>query len=96
VPQILKEEVKDRFMVAAAEVFAKRGYKNTRLSDIVTGAGISVGNIYKYAADRPGLFVFRPPRDRKKGRTFLVLSSGWPRGASYSANLATDHTERTG
>ena len=48
-PRIVDKEQKKRKIVAAAlKVFASKGYKATRTSDIAAAAGIGKGTIYEY------------------------------------------------
>lgn len=47
-PQVLKEEVRDRLLTAATEVFYECGFADARLSDIAKRAGISTGLVYSY------------------------------------------------
>jgi AcrR family transcriptional regulator len=42
---------------AAAEVFATRGYRLTRMQDVAAAAGVSSGLLYTYAAGKEGLFT---------------------------------------
>ena len=48
-PRIVDKEQKKRKIIAAAlKVFASKGYKATRTSDIAEAAGIGKGTIYEY------------------------------------------------
>lgn len=55
-PQILKDEVRERILGAALEVFARDGYEGAKVAEIARRAGISAGNVYRYFADRENLF----------------------------------------
>lgn len=46
--QVKKEIVKNKILEASLILFAKRGYKETSISDIANMAEISVGNVYRY------------------------------------------------
>ena len=54
--QILKDEIKERIESSALVVFSDKGYKGATMSDISSGAGISVGNVYRYYGGKDDLF----------------------------------------
>lgn len=45
----------ERFLEAATEVLLEKGYRNTRLSDIVARAGGSLATLYRAFGDKEGL-----------------------------------------
>ena len=51
-----KDSIKDSIDKAALEVFAKKGYKGTKISDISDFSSISVGNIYRYYKSKEEIF----------------------------------------
>lgn len=51
-----KDEIKDRIDAAALAVFAEKGYKGAKISDISESAGVSVGNIYRYYKSKDDIF----------------------------------------
>ncbi len=57
----LREEVKtlfrDRLLDAAEEVFAARGFAQTRVEDVAARAGVAVGTVYNYFSDRRALLA---------------------------------------
>lgn len=55
-PQVLKEEVRDRIVNAAEVVFAARGYRGATMAAIAERAGLSTGNLYRYFRSKSGLF----------------------------------------
>lgn len=50
--QYKKEEVRKAILAAATRLFTQRGYDNTLIKDIAREAKISVGNIYRYFANK--------------------------------------------
>ena len=57
-----KPEVRDPRRMAAAEAFADSGFERAALADIVERAGTSIGNLYKYFANKDELFADFIPR----------------------------------
>ncbi len=53
----LSDEKLDALITAGIAEFSERGYQGARLSEIAKRAGISVGVIYKYYADKDALFL---------------------------------------
>lgn len=60
-----KPEVRGAIQKAAAEAFADGGYERAALGDIVERAGTSIGNLYKYFANKDALFADFIPRGFK-------------------------------
>lgn len=57
-----KTEVREAILRAAGQTFAERGLEGAVLGDIVARAGTSIGNLYKYFANKDELFkAFLPP-----------------------------------
>lgn len=56
-PQRPKTEVREAILAAAAEAFAEVGLERATLGDIVARAGTSIGNLYKYFANKDELFA---------------------------------------
>ena len=55
-PQVLKEEVRQRILTSALEVFATRGYADATMSDIAAQAGLGTASLYRYYASKEALF----------------------------------------
>lgn len=53
----LKEATADAILAAAERVFAEQGLHAARMEDIAVAAGVSVGTLYNYFADRGALFA---------------------------------------
>ncbi len=51
-----KQVIRDTIIVAAEELFSKRGYHNTQVMDIVKAVGMSAGTFYNYFKDKRDLF----------------------------------------
>ena len=78
------EATRQRILDAAARVFARRGYADTRLSDIADEAGTFAGSIYYYFASREDLVeevlrlgvtgVFEAVREKVEG---LPAEASW-------------------
>jgi AcrR family transcriptional regulator len=50
-------ETRDRLLLAAAEVFAQRGYDGTRVADIAAAAGVSNGALYAHFGSKAELLI---------------------------------------
>jgi AcrR family transcriptional regulator len=50
-------ETRERLLLAAADVFAERGYDGTRVADIAAAAGVSNGAMYAHFASKAELLV---------------------------------------
>jgi len=55
-PQILKDDLRNRILDAAGSIFAERGFEAARIADIAERAGTSASNVYKYVKDKTDLF----------------------------------------
>ncbi len=53
----LREATSAAILAAAEEAFAESGLHSTRMDDIATRAGVSVGTLYNYFADRTALLA---------------------------------------
>jgi AcrR family transcriptional regulator len=54
---VAKTERRLQILVAARDVFAKRGYHQTTIDDIVLSAGVARGTFYLYFDDKRAVFV---------------------------------------
>ena len=54
--QYLKREIKERILAAAIEEFKEHGYANASIRNIANNAEISLGNIYRYFANKEALY----------------------------------------
>jgi AcrR family transcriptional regulator len=52
-----REETAEAILAAAERVFAEQGLHTARMDDIALAAGVSVGTLYNYFADREALFT---------------------------------------
>ncbi len=55
-PQVLKDEVRERIVGAALEVFAERGYEGATMTAIAERAGVGTASTYRYFAGKRELF----------------------------------------
>jgi AcrR family transcriptional regulator len=51
------QEKRDRILAAAFELFSERGYDAVGMRDIAAAAGVSIGSVYAYFADKKQTFV---------------------------------------
>lgn len=58
-----KPEVRSALLEAAAEIFAEEGFERATLNRIVSRAGTSIGNLYKYFESKEELFAAFLPQD---------------------------------
>lgn len=54
--QVLKDDVRSDIIKASLNVFIKKGFIDSKISDIAKEAGISTGNIYNYFNNKEELF----------------------------------------
>lgn len=52
-----RQDKRDRIIEAAVQVFAKKGYRSARISDIARGAGVADGTIYLYFRNKEDLLL---------------------------------------
>lgn len=52
----IREEQKERILEAAKSLFAHKGFSETKMSDIATGANVSYGLTYHYFANKEAIF----------------------------------------
>jgi len=57
-PQVLKEEVKNRIISSAIKVFKKDNYRKASMNEIANYADVSVGNIYRYFDNKKKLYDY--------------------------------------
>lgn len=55
-PQVLKEEVRERLLGAALEVFAERGFEGATMTAIAERAGVGTASTYRYFSGKRELF----------------------------------------
>ncbi len=55
-PQILKQEIKERILASALNNFLEKGYRDTSMQEIAQNAGIAAGNIYNYFKNKEEVF----------------------------------------
>ena len=86
-------ETRERLLLAAADVFAERGYDGTRVADIATAAGVSNGAMYAHFPSKAELLagalrthgrrlladVFAADPDRSITDLLLVIGRWLPR-----------------
>ena len=52
-----EQQVRQRIITAAAEVFAEKGYQRATIADVVQRSGLSVGAIYTHFKGKDALFI---------------------------------------
>jgi len=55
-PQVLKEDVRERILASALQVFAAHGYVGATMTAIAEGAGLGTASLYRYYASKGELF----------------------------------------
>jgi AcrR family transcriptional regulator len=51
------DDQREQILVAAAQLFATRGYTATTMNEVATACGVSKATLYHYVADKHGLLV---------------------------------------
>lgn len=54
--QVLKDEVRQSIRESAVKIFKESGYQKASMRTIAEGAGMSVGNLYRYYKNKDALF----------------------------------------
>jgi AcrR family transcriptional regulator len=62
--QTRKDEVRERILEAALDLFADRGYRGASIPDIARASGTAVGNLYRYFPSKEALLAAALPDDR--------------------------------
>ena len=55
-PQVLKDDVRERILGSALQVFAAHGYVGATMTAIAEGAGLGTASLYRYYASKGELF----------------------------------------
>ena len=53
----IREEQKERILIAARSLFAHKGFSDTKMTDIAAAAGVSYGLVYHYFKDKEEIFT---------------------------------------
>jgi AcrR family transcriptional regulator len=81
-----EQEVRERIVTAALQVFGDRGYHGATIADVVRESGLSVGAIYTYFKGKDDLFL--ATCDLASGRGFGELAARVARGRTVAERLA--------
>lgn len=55
-PQVLKQELRERILAAALQVFARHGFAGATMATIAERAGLGTASLYRYYASKGELF----------------------------------------
>ncbi|MGO4372317.1 TetR/AcrR family transcriptional regulator [Paenibacillus sp. 2TAB19] len=69
--QRLRDERQSQILEAAMHVIARRGLPATKIADIASQAGISVGNVYKYFLSKDQIFKALVENGQREYRVFV-------------------------
>ncbi len=88
-PTARGREMRRRLIEAAGEVFAERGYRDTRVTDITTAAGTASGNFYRHFTNKNEILlaVLGDPLED------LLACASPPDGAPTKEQLTAWNTE---
>src|SRR5207247_1493079 len=82
----LKEAARGAILDAAEAVFAKGGLQGARMEDIAAAAGVAIGTLYNYFADRDAL-VDALLRDRQDQLIAAIDAALAERGRPFARRL---------
>ena len=85
--QRVKVLVRDEMLQAAEELFAEQGLQAAKLEDIANRAGVAVGTIYNYFADRKALLQAVMERRGQELNDDLVEIEKQTRGRPFHERL---------
>lgn len=74
----MREERSLQILDSALTVIARRGLSGTKVSDIASTAGLSVGNVYKYFVSKEEIFEALVHRGQREYRAFAEEALGQP------------------
>lgn len=81
-----EQEVRDRIVVAALQVFSEHGFHRATMQDVVRASGLSVGAIYTYFSSKDELFL--ASCDLTAGNVAGTLASRLLAGTTTTQKLA--------
>lgn len=91
-PQQKKEHVRNAIVAAARRRFGEQGVKGTPLATIAADAETSIGNLYKYFADKDELFAAVVPAELVRQLRTLLREQVEALGTERDVGeLAADH-----
>ncbi len=91
-PQQKKEHVRSAIVAAARRRFAEHGVRGSTLADIAADAETSIGNLYKYFADKDELFAAAVPPELVAELRVLLREQVEALGTGRDVTtLAADH-----
>lgn len=90
-PQVLKEDVRERILVAALEVFASHGFLGATMATIAERAGLGTASLYRYYPGKSDLFVAAIPTEMVQ--RFEALLNRRVRALGASLNAADPTSE---
>jgi AcrR family transcriptional regulator len=92
-----KDEVRDRILEAALDLFAELGYREASMPGIARAAGTAVGNLYRYFPSKEALLAAVLPEERVARieelalanlRALAAAGSGFAPGPASSASAS--------
>lgn len=84
----LREATAATILTAAEQAFAAQGLRSARMEDIAAGAGVSVGTLYNYFADRGALLGALLASRRAEMMNRLDAALGRGEGKPFDEQLA--------
>ena len=81
-----EQEVRERIVNAALDVFGERGFHGATMQDVVRGSGLSIGAIYTWFKSKDELFI--AACDLASGRGFGELAARLASGRTVAEKLA--------
>jgi AcrR family transcriptional regulator len=95
--EVRAEHQRERILAAAIDVFAKRGYQETTIDDVVTAAKVGVGTFYTLFDDKPTCFVRTYERvvTEARGAIAAAVPAGapWPEQACAALRALLERIE---
>jgi AcrR family transcriptional regulator len=85
--EAIREAKRNLILDAARNVFAQKGYWETRLEDIGAAAGFSKASLYNYYSDKEAIFLSLAIREY--GKIVQRLETAVDMGATFVSNLET-------
>jgi AcrR family transcriptional regulator len=76
--QQIRDERKEQVLIAALQVFARRGFAAARISDIAAAAGISHGLVYHYFSSKDEMFTVLVERALESSTQITALAAAHP------------------
>ena len=90
-----KDRSRERILTSAGSLMRKKGISGASVSDVMGGAGMTVGGFYAHFPSKQALMAEVLRRTLRKSRELLASAAGDLRGADWLRAVARSYLSRT-